>query len=624
MCGIAGIVNGRLPAEDLAAALHRMRECLLHRGPDEGRSVVLPELRAGLASRRLSIVDLPTGGQPLANEDGSIHVAFNGEIYNHVSLRKDLEKKGHVFRSRCDTEVIVHLYEELGVDCLPRLHGMFGLAVLDSRSRRLLLARDGPGMKPVYYARSPLGFLFASEAKALFASGLIEPEVDLEAIHTYLTVGFFPAPRCAFRGVRKLRAGHYLLLEEDEPRPGAFWRLRYDTSAPARPEREYADELESLLRDAVRTHLAADVPVGALISGGWDSSLVTSMAAEQAGSRLKTFSIVFPDDPQVDESRHARLVSEWLGTDHHEIEFRSSEIPELLPKVTRHLEEPCSAAPATVSHQLFSLAAGHVKTVLSGEGADEIFGGYRWIRSRKRRPMLGAAQRPFLRLLSRWIDHPRRRRDLLLRSSSNAVEADAEWLRGFTKAEKKRLLDPHDEAVDPDLGPVLLNPKTLASCRDVLERRLALDFTGRLPDAILFEGDKMSMAHSLEVRMPFLDRKLVDFALRLPSHMKVRDRQQKYVLSLLTRRLPSDIRRRKKQGLSYPDRRFASQPLAGFAREFLLDGASGGGLLNRRYLETRLERWLNPRYAEYRRIVMLLFLQSWWNEFFTHRAGKPG
>lgn len=619
MCGIAGIANSRLPAEDLAAALHRMRECLVHRGPDQGGSVVSPESGAGLASRRLSIVDLSTGSQPIANEDGTIHVAFNGEIYNHVALREDLKKKGHVFRSRCDTEVIVHLYEELGVECLPQLHGMFGLAVLDSRSRRLLLARDGPGMKPLYYAQAPEGFLFASEVKALFASGLIEPEVDLEAINTYLTVGFFPAPRCAFRGVRKLRAGQYLLLEKADLRLGTFWRLRYDSAAPARTEQEYVDELEALLRDAVRTHLAADVPVGALLSGGWDSSLVASLAAEHAGSRLKTFSIVFPDDPHMDESRHARLVSERLGTDHHEIEFRSSEIPELLPKVIRHLEEPCSAAPAALSYQLFSLAAEHVKTVLSGEGADELFGGYRWIRSRNRRPMLAMASSPLSRLLSRWVDHPRRRRDLLLLGSRSAVEADAEWLRGFTRAEKKRLLNPNHEAVDPDLGPVLPDPETLASCRDTLERRLALDFTGRLPDAILFEGDKMSMAHSLEVRMPFLDRKLVDFALRLPSDMKVRNRQQKYILSLLTQRLPPDIRRRRKQGLGYPARRFASQPLAGFAREFLLDGASGDGLLNRRYLESRLERWLNPRYGEYRRIVMLLFLQSWWNEFFTSR-----
>ena len=232
--------------------------------------------------------------------------------------------------------------------------------------------------------------------------------------------------------------------------------------------------------------------------------------------------------------------------------------------------------------------------------------------------MLAMASPPLSRLLSRWVDHPRRRRDLLLLGSRSAVEADAEWLRGFTRAEKKRLLNPDHEAVDPDLGPVLPDAETLASCRDTLERRLALDFTGRLPDAILFNGDKMSMAHSLEVRMPFLDRKLVDFALRLPSDMKVRNRQQKYILSLLTQRLPSKIRRRRKQGLSYPGRRFAGQPLAAFAREFLLDGACGDGLLNRRYLESRLGRWLNPRYGEYRRIVMLLFLQSWWNEFFTH------
>ena len=616
MCGIAGIFQAKLSQEELNESLRRMSASLVHRGPDEAGSVLLAEIPAGLAARRLSIVDIEHGSQPVHNEVGTVVAVFNGEIYNHDSLREQLAGKGHRFRSRCDSEVIVHLYEEYGGDCLTRLHGMFGLAVVDVPRRRLLLARDGPGMKPVYFAETSHGFLFASELKALLASGLVAAQPDPRAIDTFLAAGFFRAPQSGFRGIEKLPAGHSIVVSPDGIERRTFWRLSYDNSHPAAPEEDYARELEHLLGAAVKSHLAADVPVGAFVSGGWDSSLVAAYAAEASGRPLKTFSIVFPEDRRTDESRYSRLLAHHLGTDHHEIEFRTSQLPELLPAVTRHLEEPCSAAPAILIYQLSSLAVRHVKTVISGEGADELFGGYSWVGVNghyRLRPFLPRAP---LRLLSDLLDHPRRRRVCRVLGARDDLAADAEWFRGFSPLEKRRLLRPDLRAGGPDLEPLRMEPETLASCADRLQRRLGLDFTGRLSDCILSEADKMSMAHSLETRMPFLDRSVIDFALRLPSAMKVRNGRGKYILSLLARRLPGEIAGRTKQGLGFPAGRLTREPLRSFVREFLLDPRSGDAPLNRAYVEARLGQWLNPSYREYRRVMMLIFLQGWWNEFF--------
>ncbi len=276
MCGIAGIFATALSDDDLRAALARMEKSLIHRGPDAGETLVLSNPRGGLAARRLSIVDLANGGQPMPNQDCTVFALLNGEIYNHRELREDLVSRGHHFRGTCDTETLVHLYEEFGDQCLDRLHGMFALAIYDTRERRLLLARDGPGMKPLYYAETAHGFLFASEAKALFASGLVRAAPNPAAIGLYLAVGWVPAPLSAFRGVRKLLPGGYLVVDDDGVRHGEFWKYRYQPADPRRTEQDYSAELDSLLTAAVRSHAAADVPVGAFLSGGWDSSLTAT------------------------------------------------------------------------------------------------------------------------------------------------------------------------------------------------------------------------------------------------------------------------------------------------------------------------------------------------------------
>lgn len=618
MCGIAGIVNTGLAPEDIESALARMQQAMLHRGPDEGGSRVFAAQGAGLCARRLSIVDLEHGNQPIANEDETVFAVLNGEIYNHTALRHMLLSHGHRFRGCSDTEAILHLYEHAGIDFLDQLRGMFALAIYDVRRQRLLLARDGAGMKPLYLARTPRGFLFASEAKALFATGLVEPDPDLSAIDVFLAAGFVPRERTAFRGVEKLRPGQYLIVDAGGESSGEFWQVRYRPADPAQSDAGYADELNSLLTESVQSHLAADVPVGAFLSGGWDSSLTTTFAAQAMGRKLQTFSVVFPDDPEADESRFSRLMAKHLGTDHHEIEYRSSQLPDLLPKVVRHLEEPCCGIPTGVCYLLSSLAAKHVKTVITGEGADELFGGYERFRINYPYFIRRFFPKPLARIAVGWCSRPTRiRRGLRLLGASEDQLADAEACRIFSAADKRLLLRPEFHVDGSDMEPALISPQLLQSCRDRLQRRLGFEITGRLPNSILLSADKLSMAHSLEVRAPFLDRSIMEFALGLPSRLKVRRGREKVILRPLAQRhLPPEIAGRRKKGLAYPLNAWSRPPLDKYVRELLLDSA---GPFNRAYLERQLPFW-SERVPGQPHIGCLVMLQTWWTEFTGHRG----
>ena len=452
MCGIAGIFEADMAPEELQAALERMELSLLHRGPDEGAVRIFKEPRGGLSVRRLSIVDLEHGSQPCANEDSTVFTLLNGEIYNHRELRKDLQDRGHRYRGDSDTETVVHLYEEYGIECLGRLRGMFALAIYDTARRQLLLARDGAGMKPLYFARTDRGLLFASDARTVFASGLVRPEANPAAIDAYLAIGFVPAPLSAFRGLERLRAGEYLVAGSGGFRQGHFWRYRYGSIHPRTTDEDYSAELDSLLSAAVRSHLAADVPVGAFLSGGWDSSLTASLAARSMSRKLKTFSIVFPDDPGADESRFSRLMALRLGSDHHEIEFRSSLMPDLVPKITRAIEEPCAKVPAGVLYVLASLAHGHVKAVLSGEGADELFAGYEQFRVNLPYVLRHFVPRRAARLAAGACQHVRLRRGLRVLGAKDGRTADGEWDRLFTPEDKRGILSADFQSGGARLG----------------------------------------------------------------------------------------------------------------------------------------------------------------------------
>lgn len=620
MCGIAGIFDSRLPPDELRRALAAMAGSMLHRGPDQGAVRLFPQVAGGLAVRRLAFVDLEGGDQPIANEDGSVVALLNGEIYNHHALRRELEAAGHRFATRCDTEVVAHLYEQHGDRFLSRLEGMFALAVLDLDRRRLLLARDGPGMKPLYHARTDGGFAFASEARALFGSGLVRPRPALPALDVYLGTGFIPAPRTLFEGVERLPAGCFAVCDASGLRQEAFWRFRFAPDEPPLSDLEYVDELERRLEAAVASHLAADVPIGCFLSGGWDSSLVAAFAARHRGSRLQTFSIVFPDDPGVDESRHSRQVAAWLGTDHREVEYRSSMLPDLLPRLVRQLEEPIAASPVALADLLASLAAGHVKGVVGGEGADELFGGYQWFRSDGPYRLREVLPRPLARLAARHVHDPRVRRWLRIAAAADPRAADAEWFRCLTPEEKAVILKPELRSGGPDMDAVLIPDDLASTCRDGLQRRLAHDLRGRLPEAILFKHDKLAMAHSLEVRMPFLDRGVVELAARLPPHLAIHRGREKVIVAELARRhLPPEIAARRKQGLAYPRSSWVDPPAGDRVRDLLLDEAERGP-----FLRAPLERFLSRRRAlrRYDRpVACLAGLHTWWTQVLRPPAG---
>lgn len=619
MCGIAGILDRKLSDDEFRVRLNRMGKAQRHRGPDESGLIFEPAVRAGLHCSRLSIVDLVTGSQPISNEDKTIHVVLNGEIYNHRELRRGLEERGHRFRTHSDTEVIVHLYEEKGTDCFVELNGMFGLAILDVPRRKLVLARDRAGMKPLYYAETTGGFVFGSEIKAVLASGLLPQEPDWQALDTFLAVGYVPAPRTCFQSVKSLPQGSLLTLDSKGLRIGAYWSMAFDNSHPPESEQEYADELEVRLEHAVRSQLQADVTVGALVSGGWDSSIVAALAARNLGGRLKTFSLTLPDSPDIDESQYQRSVSKHLDSEHYEIEFRAADIPRLVSQGIRHLEQPFEG-PALLDLQIANLASQHVKVALSGQGSDELLAGYPWTVIDPFNRLRRVFPKPLAQMLQPLFPDPYRRM-LRMLGAPDEAGADIEFFRIFTRSEISQFLSSDLPLIHADESVFRVAPAIIASCGDRLQRRLAYDYTLLLPSIILNYHDKMSMAHSLEVRMPFLDDRLIDFALSMPSNVKLRNGQPKYILGhLADRLLPPDVARREKRALQYPLNQYLNGPLKKFTHEFLLDSNASNGLFVRPKLEKLLMGWLTPNDPHLRRPWSLIGLQAWWNEFFA----RPG
>ena len=589
MCGIAGIYGFEGDEGALRRRLDVMGATMVHRGPDGCGVHVDSGLRTGLVVRRLAIVDPEHGEQPMYSEDGTVAVVCNGEIYNHLALRQELEGKGYRLRSRSDCEVLAHLYREEGVDFLNRLEGMFALALLDKRDGSLLLARDPVGMKNLYWGETPAGFVFSSEARPLFAAGLVTPRPDWVSLGSYMAIGWVPSPGTAFAGLQRLQPGSCLQLRQGKVRHWRYWIPRFAEPERERDEGEYAEELRGLLDHAVGTHLAADVPVGLFLSGGWDSSLVSLYAARRASRPLKSWSLVFPDDPETDESEYARAVSRQIGAHSVEIEVRERDVLGLLTETSLALEEPVTTCPTQLGY-LLSRHAGHdVKVVLGGEGSDEMFAGYHrfWPsplhRIRQAFPHALFPQALPFPMGNRW------RRALRFLAAEDDEQAHVEFLSLSMPRELQQFLAPGVPLeVRPGPAAIGYTDETRATFRDRLDMQLSLEFTGRLADGILFAHDKTSMAHSLEVRMPFLDPAVVDFAHRLPSRFKVRGRQMKAVLAPLARELPPAVARRPKQGLGVPWRIYRSPALREFFEETIIGTSRRSGLFDHR----RLEPWV--------------------------------
>jgi asparagine synthase (glutamine-hydrolysing) len=568
MCGIAGIIDlaGRPVERPLLGA---MCARLAHRGPDDDGYHL--NCVAGLGHRRLSIIDLSSGHQPLANEDGTVWVSFNGEIYNFAELRADLEKRGHRFATRTDTEVIVHAYEEYGDDCVEHFRGMFAFAVWDAARRTLLLARDRVGKKPLFYTRAGGQFLFASELQALVAHPAVARELDPFALDSYLTYGYVPGPRTIYRDVCKLPPAHRLTLRlapdaaaPPEAKVDCYWRLRYGPKFQG-TEEEAAEGLLEVLTEAVRLRLIADVPLGALLSGGVDSSLIVALMSRLSSTPVKTFSIGF-EDQQFNELPHARLVARHCGTDHHEFIVRPSAL-EVLPTLVRHYGEPYADSSAIPSYYVAQLTRRHVKVALNGDGGDECFAGY----ERYLGGLLAERYRKVPALLRRGIgclaglipgSLPRRSRlrqarRFLQAAALPAPEGYLRWVTYCTPEQKRALYTPEFRArlAGHDAGAWLLGEFDAARADGAgpLDALLALDVRTYLPCDLLVKMDIATMANSLEARSPLLDHAVMEFAARLPASFKIHGRTQKYLLKKAAAKLlPAPILRRRKMGFGVP------------------------------------------------------------------------
>ena len=588
MCGIVGVLwyGGGHADPDLVA---RQTHALRHRGPDD--SGVWSEGPVALGQRRLSIVDLSAAGhQPMPNEAGSAFVTFNGEIYNWFEIRDRLAARGHRFRGRNDTEILLHLWDERGAALVEELRGMFAFGLYDRRQRLLVLARDRAGEKPLYYHDDGHRLVFASELKALLVDPSVPREVDPRAIADMLTFQYVPGPQTIYQGVRKLPAGHRLLCDAQGPRLERYWSLPM-VPDPSLSGREAVERLRALLLEAVRIRLRADVPLGALLSGGVDSSAVVALMAQTSAARVRTFSIGFEGE-DVSELTHARTVANHFGTEHHELIVRPKAL-ELLPALVWGLDEPFSDDSILPTYQLAALARTHVSVALSGDGGDEAFAGYTSYPRAQRQargdfvPMALRSQAARSAALLP-PNHPLGHR--LRRLGLGTADRHLQAMSRFAPDQLAALLTPGLRSALRDHDPCasfrVLHAQAAQTLRPI-PALAALDTQTYLVDDVLFKVDRMSMLNSLEVRAPLLDHLVLEEAARLPYHFKIRGRVTKWALREAVRPwLPASILNRGKQGFSVPLERWFDRGLERLAREVLLDG------------RCRRRGWLDPTAVE--------------------------
>ena len=629
MCGIAGFANGQgTPASADAdfALVHAMCDVIRHRGPDdEGIRV---ENGVGLGMRRLSIIDLSTGNQPIHNEDRSVWIVFNGEIYNYRELRAELQHAGHRFYTSSDTETIVHAYEQWGERAFGRLRGMFGLAIWDRARRTLLIARDRAGIKPLYYSERHGRLFFGSEIKSLLVAGAADRNIDLSALDHYLTFLYTPRDASIFRGVHKLPPGHFLRWSDGHAVVKQYWELAAGETFEG-SDVEAADELHNILRDAVRSHLVSDVPLGAFLSGGIDSSLVVGLMSEVSDRPVQTFSIGF-DEPQFDELEHARTVAAHFKTDHHEFVVRPDALS-ILDRLIQHFDEPFADSSAIPTWYVCEMARRHVTVVLSGDGGDELFGGYdRYLPHPRvaafdrlpipRKQQFAAAAWP-------WLPHGTRGKNFLRHVARDDRGRFLDATAFFQPDEKRALFTPE----------LLLNVDPFAA-----ERRLArhfedlddlpfgsqmmkFDFRTYLPEDVLVKVDRMSMAHSIESRVPLLDNHVIDFAATLPLRTKIHSGVRKVLLKQVASRiLPPDIIHRRKQGFGVP----VGVWFRGSLRDTFSDvlrsqRARERGYFNQRFINRLLDEHLSGVRDHSLRLWQLVVLELWHQAYIDRRVFVP-
>lgn len=605
MCGINGLLyfdRSRTADEEILA---RMRDVATHRGPDDRG--LYARGNVGLGFNRLSIIDLSGGHQPMSNEDGTVWIVFNGEIYNFLELHRELIGRGHVFRTRSDTETIVHAWEEYGEKCVEKLRGMFAFAIWDERRRILFAARDRLGIKPFYYFYDGEQFAFASEIKSLLQVPGAPKELDAAAISEFLRRRYVIAPYTMLRGIRKLEPGHTILVKGDDVRTGRYWELPMETRTDI-TESGALEETGAILEESLRMHLVSDVPLGAFLSGGIDSSCVVGLMAKLGVADIKTFSIGY--DSAESELDYARVVAEHFHTDHHELRLTPTGFRDILPKIVWHMDEPVGDTACIPLYYLARFAREKVTVVLSGEGSDEIFGGYPIYRRMlnfelyNRLPLASMAGR----LLAGCAG------DSKVGKYADMLGRPLEWRYGgvgglFSRAQASRLF-PWNSTLDG-----VANAYRRCAHLPALARMSYIDLKTWLPDDLLVKADRMTMANSLELRVPFLDHRLVELAARLPQRLKVRGKTTKYLLKKWAGPLlPDRIIHRSKKGFPVPTKSWFRGDLAGFARETLLASqAAAANFFSRAEMERLLQ--VHQREDRSDQIYSLLVFEHWHRQF---------
>ena len=629
MCGITGWANfdSHAPPPDGAHdLLHAMCERMIHRGPDSEGLFVTNGV--GLGMRRLAIIDLVTGEQPAFNEDKSVAVVLNGEIYNYRELRVRLEKRGHSFRSASDTEVLPHLYEEYGDGMIRELNGMFAFALWDSKRRRLLIARDRFGEKPLYWGVFANTLLFASEPKVLLAHPRCKPSLDLQALRNYLSFDYVPAPFSIYSGINKLPAAHKLTLEDGRVCVERYWQLSYKTAEPIPSEQEAAEELRELMADAVRMRLVSDVPLGVLLSGGVDSSTVAALAVRASSEAVKTFSISFAE-ASFDESAYARGVAKFLGTDHHEERLSANLAANLVSEIGAWMDEPFSDPSLVPTYLLSRFTRKHVTVALGGDGGDELFAGYpmyaghRWAEVYQHVPGLlrrGVVE-PLVRLLpvkTKNLSFDYKALRFVNGAKYDEVARHHVWFGSFTPQEQLQLLTP--EVLHATDGEIYAEARRIAAeCddSDVVSRMQSVDTHLYLAEDILTKVDRASMAVSLEVRAPFLDPRVAEFAASLPCNYRLRGLKTKYILKKAVRELlPPFVTRRGKKGFGVPVAEWLKVKLRPLARDLLSpERVRRAGVFNPEYV-ARLQDEHERGVANHRKLLWTLLMFELWHESF--------
>jgi asparagine synthase (glutamine-hydrolysing) len=631
MCGICGVSSPGGETRPELSVLEAMSKSIAHRGPDDDGTFV--GAGVGLAARRLSIIDLPGGHQPVHNEDRSIWIVFNGEIYNHERLRDLLAKLGHRFATRSDTETIVHAYEEFGDECVKYLNGMFAFAIWDGPARRLFLARDRFGIKPLYYTVLGDELVFGSELKSILQHPKVERRIDVVALNEYLSFEYVPTPRTIFKGIRKLPPGHTLSFSARGLRLEKYWDIRLSKSERRPPVswRDYQTRLRQELEDAVSREMVSDVPVGVLLSGGVDSSAVAAMMRRRATSTVQSFAIAF-EEKSFDESRYARLVAERLGLAHHELTVTSSMMAELVPRLMDILDEPFADSSIVPTYFLSRFAREHVKVVLGGDGGDELFAGYPTLKAHRLIEYYERFVPFFLRAgivpkaIARLpvskdnISFDFKARRFISGRGVPVASRHHRWLGSFVPQEKRSLFVPELVQDDVDTYEVAYEHQMRCDAQETMNQLLYLDQKLYLEGDILAKVDRASMATSLEVRVPLLNHTLAEYVAEVPHELKLRGLKSKFLFKkAMEGILPAEILKRPKKGFNVP----VAYWIGGSLKELVRDQLSSEKLKREGFFEPayveRLLREHEQGVRDHRKLLWtLLVFELWQEKYLAH------